>query len=169
VAWSKPGIVHGREAIARAEDDVDVDVSADGLAQPVRERELWVEARHLERVGAVGWPKVDVEVPRVVRDTGIQFERVPTADQECHRRLAQRVQCPEVDRPRVWIRAVLDLPARIVWGAADQFQKVGYAERLARDLRAPLDRIAGGRHFVPEDHAERVAAAINALIPEAAS
>jgi pimeloyl-ACP methyl ester carboxylesterase len=63
--------------------------------------------------------------------------------------------------------ARLDLPARIVWGAADQFQKVGYAERLARDLRAPLDRIEGGKHFVPEDHADRVAAAINALIPAA--
>jgi len=59
--------------------------------------------------------------------------------------------------------ARLDLPARIVWGAADQFQKVGYGERLARDLRAPLDRIEGGKHFVPEDHAERVAGAINML------
>ena len=35
------------------------------------------------------------------------------------------------------------------------------------DLRAPLDRIEGGKHSVPEDHADRVAAAINALIPEA--
>jgi pimeloyl-ACP methyl ester carboxylesterase len=58
----------------------------------------------------------------------------------------------------------LELPARLVWGAADQFQKVGYGERLARDLRAPLDRIEGGKHFVPEDHADRVAAAINSVL-----
>lgn len=44
------------------------------------------------------------------------------------------------------------LPARVVWGAADQFQKLHYGERLARDLDAPLRRIDGGKHFTPEDH-----------------
>jgi len=43
----------------------------------------------------------------------------------------------------------LNLPARLVWGAADQFQTIGYGYRLAYDLRATLDRIEGGKHFVP--------------------
>lgn len=58
----------------------------------------------------------------------------------------------------------LDVPARIVWGAADRFQKIGYGYRLAYELGAPLDRIEGGKHFVPEDHPERVAAAVNDLV-----
>jgi pimeloyl-ACP methyl ester carboxylesterase len=58
----------------------------------------------------------------------------------------------------------LALPARVVWGAADQFLKLHYGERLARDLRAPLERIEGGKHFVPEDHAATVADAIDQLI-----
>lgn len=58
----------------------------------------------------------------------------------------------------------LDLPARLVWGAADPFQKIGYGYRLAYELGAPLDRIEGGLHFVPEDHADRVAAAVNDLL-----
>jgi pimeloyl-ACP methyl ester carboxylesterase len=57
----------------------------------------------------------------------------------------------------------LDVPAQVVWGAADRFQKIRYGERLARDLRATLDRVDGARHFVPEDHPERVANAINAV------
>jgi pimeloyl-ACP methyl ester carboxylesterase len=58
----------------------------------------------------------------------------------------------------------LDLPARLVWGAADQFQKIGYGYRLAYELGASIDRIEEGRHFVPEDHPERVAAAVNDLL-----
>ncbi len=61
----------------------------------------------------------------------------------------------------------LDVPARVVWGAADQFQKLAYGERLAWDLRADLDRIEGGRHFVPEDHPDRIAAAIHAVVRQA--
>lgn len=60
----------------------------------------------------------------------------------------------------------LNVPARLVWGAADQFQKIHYGERLARDLDAPIDRIRGGKHFVPEDHPDRVAAAVQALADE---
>jgi pimeloyl-ACP methyl ester carboxylesterase len=60
----------------------------------------------------------------------------------------------------------LGIPARIVWGAADRFQKIEYGERLAADLRAPIDRTETARHFVPEDHPERVAAAINALLSQ---
>jgi pimeloyl-ACP methyl ester carboxylesterase len=57
----------------------------------------------------------------------------------------------------------LDVPARVVWGAADQFQKVAYGQRLAWDLRCDLDRIDGGKHFVPEDHPDRIADAIHAV------
>lgn len=58
----------------------------------------------------------------------------------------------------------LELPARIVWGDADQFQKLEYGERLARDLRAPLRRIPGGKHFTPEDHPDVIAQEIEALL-----
>ncbi len=58
----------------------------------------------------------------------------------------------------------LDVPARVVWGTADPFQKVVYGERLAWDLRTELWRIEGGRHFTPEDHPERLAAAINEVL-----
>ena len=54
----------------------------------------------------------------------------------------------------------LELPAAIVWGEADGFLEIEYGERFARDLRAPLRRIHGGRHFTPEDHPEEVSAAI---------
>lgn len=59
------------------------------------------------------------------------------------------------------------LPARVVWGVADRFQKVEYGERFARDLGVPLERIEGGKHFTPEDHPERIADALRALIREA--
>lgn len=58
----------------------------------------------------------------------------------------------------------LDLPARVVWGAADRFQKLPYGERLAADLGAELTRIPGGKHFTPEDHPQEVAEAVNALL-----
>jgi len=58
----------------------------------------------------------------------------------------------------------LNVPARIVWGDADRFQDVEYGERLSHDLGAPLERIEGGRHFTPEDHPEKIAAGIRALL-----
>ncbi|WP_424932373.1 alpha/beta fold hydrolase [Amaricoccus macauensis] len=58
----------------------------------------------------------------------------------------------------------LGIPARIVWGEADDFQKIEYGERLASDLGAPLRRIEGGLHFTPEDHPQIIADEINALI-----
>lgn len=58
----------------------------------------------------------------------------------------------------------LGLPARVVWGEADQFQKLPYGERLASDLQTDLRRIPGGKHFTPEDHPEHVAEAINELL-----
>jgi pimeloyl-ACP methyl ester carboxylesterase len=58
----------------------------------------------------------------------------------------------------------LDVPARVVWGMADPSQKVVYGQRLVRDLRTELWRTEGGRHFVPEDHPERLAAAITEVL-----
>lgn len=58
----------------------------------------------------------------------------------------------------------LHLPVRLVWGAADEFQKIEYGDRLAGELGAPLDRVEGAKHFLPEDHPERVAAALADLL-----
>lgn len=63
----------------------------------------------------------------------------------------------------------LDVPAHIVWGAADRFQKIGYGYRLAYELGAQIERIEGGKHFVPEDHPEPVAEAVNGLLEQTAS
>lgn len=57
----------------------------------------------------------------------------------------------------------LGLPARVVWGTAEQFQKLAYGERLAQDLGTDVRRIEGGRHFTPEDHPGEIAEAINEL------
>lgn len=59
------------------------------------------------------------------------------------------------------------VPARVVWGAADRFQKIVYGERLARDLHATLTRLDTAKHFVPEDHPQPVAAAINDVVAAA--
>ncbi len=58
----------------------------------------------------------------------------------------------------------LGVPARVVWGAADRFQKLRYGERLAADLAAPLVRLDTARHFVPEDHPEPVATAVEEVL-----
>jgi len=60
----------------------------------------------------------------------------------------------------------LKVPARVVWGAADQFQRVRYGERFARHLGTSLRRIEGGKHFTPEDHPEVIAGALNDLVLE---
>lgn len=58
----------------------------------------------------------------------------------------------------------IDIPSAIVWGAADQFQKLRYGQRLADDLAAPITVIEGGKHFVPEDHPQALARVINNLL-----
>lgn len=58
----------------------------------------------------------------------------------------------------------LEIPARVVWGASDPFLRLDHAHRLSTVMRAPLDVVDRGRHFLPEDHADRVAAAVNSLI-----
>jgi len=65
--------------------------------------------------------------------------------------------------------AGLGVPAAVVWGAADRFQKLDpYGRRLASDLDAPLDEIDGGKHFTPEDHPDVIAAAISSVLANAA-
>lgn len=62
----------------------------------------------------------------------------------------------------------LEVPAALVWGAGDRFQKLDpYGHRLASDLRASVDEIHGARHFTPEDHPGRVAAAIDGILVSA--
>jgi pimeloyl-ACP methyl ester carboxylesterase len=63
----------------------------------------------------------------------------------------------------------LNVPARVVWGVKDHFQKIEYGERFARDLNAPLYRIEGGLHFTPEDHPEVIADQLNQLVEEICS
>ncbi|MDQ3318282.1 MAG: alpha/beta fold hydrolase [Actinomycetota bacterium] len=60
----------------------------------------------------------------------------------------------------------IDVPARLVWGAADRFLPIGYGYRLAYELGAPIERVEAGKHFVPEDHPEPVAAAVGAVLEE---
>ncbi len=60
----------------------------------------------------------------------------------------------------------LSVPARVVWGAADQFQKIRYGGRFARSLGTTLRRIEGGKHFTPEDHPEMIAGSLNELLLE---
>jgi len=67
-----------------------------------------------------------------------------------------------------WIGPPESDPFRLVWGAADRFQEIGYGYRLAYELGAPIERVEGAKHFVPEDHPEQVAAAVNGLLERAA-
>ena len=60
----------------------------------------------------------------------------------------------------------LTVPARVVWGVADQFQKIEYGERFARDLGTTVRRIEGGKHFTPEDHPDVIAEEIRSLVAE---
>ncbi len=60
----------------------------------------------------------------------------------------------------------LRVPARIVRGAANQFRKFSYGERLARDRHTPLARIEGGKHFTPEDRPNIFAEEVNDLLRE---
>ncbi len=65
------------------------------------------------------------------------------------------------------LRELRGLPAKVVWGAADPFQKLRYGRRLASDLDCELIEIPGGKHFVPEDHPEILAEAIRSVVEQA--
>lgn len=62
-----------------------------------------------------------------------------------------------------------NIPARVVWGVADRFQKPEHGERFSRDLGVAFERIEGGRHFTPEDHPDRIAEALESLLGEVAA
>jgi pimeloyl-ACP methyl ester carboxylesterase len=61
----------------------------------------------------------------------------------------------------------LHVPARVVWGAADHFEKVQYG--FAWDLRTEMHRIEGGKHWTPEDHPNEIAAATKEVLREVAT
>ena len=85
--------------------------------------------------------------------------------------MARQVACLDVHDTLAVQDALptLKVPARIVWGVADPFQKLKYGERFARDLGTTVQRIEGGRHFTPEDHPDVVATAIKDLAAEVAA
>lgn len=93
----------------------------------------------------------------------------PYSDVNATRALARQVNALDVrDTLDVADRlSTIKIPAAVVWGAADQFQKLRYGERLAHDLGAPIDRIEGGKHYVPEDHPDRVASAVEDVVGRA--
>lgn len=62
-------------------------------------------------------------------------------------------------------RLNLKVPVHIVWGEEDPLGMAS-GEQLAMDLRAPLHRIPGGRHFTPEDHPSILAGTIDAVLAE---
>lgn len=57
----------------------------------------------------------------------------------------------------------LRLPARVVWGTGDAFQKPRYGERLARDLGTRPVALAGAKHFTPENHPRELALQLRLL------
>jgi len=63
----------------------------------------------------------------------------------------------------------LTMPARVVWGLADRFQKPQYGERFARDLGVSMRRIEAAKHFTPEDHPDVIAEEIRGLVAEVAA
>ena len=59
----------------------------------------------------------------------------------------------------------LDLPALVLWGDKDPFQKPAYAQRLAETIPgARLDWIKGAAHWVMEEQPDEVAAKIAAFL-----
>lgn len=61
----------------------------------------------------------------------------------------------------------LGVPARVLWGEDDPFQSPRHGQWLAERLGAPLERVRGGRHFVPEDRPDLVLEAVNGVLREA--
>lgn len=56
------------------------------------------------------------------------------------------------------------LPARVLGGDADSFQRIRYGRRLAREPGTDLEVIPGAKHFTPEDHPRAIAAAVNSFL-----
>ncbi len=60
----------------------------------------------------------------------------------------------------------LNVPVSVIWGARDRQFPAHYGFRFARDLDATFHYILKSRHFVPEDHPEVVADAINHVLAQ---
>ncbi|MDP8926280.1 MAG: hypothetical protein M3M97_05080 [Actinomycetota bacterium] len=52
-------------------------------------------------------------------------------------------------------------------GGGRRFTEDGLGYRLAYELGTTLDRVEGGKHFVPEAHPERIVAAVDGLLEQA--
>jgi pimeloyl-ACP methyl ester carboxylesterase len=64
----------------------------------------------------------------------------------------------------------LAVPTAILWGEDDPFLPVEVGRRLHAAIpRATLDVVSGARHFLPEEHPERVASVVAALLARQAS
>jgi pimeloyl-ACP methyl ester carboxylesterase len=127
--------------------------------------------RHLP--GATVYPVMATLLARGHDDLGRARESLavhwqPYARHDAAAALARQVRSLDVrDTLAVADRvSALDLPASVVWGAADRFQTVDYGERFASDLGTDLRRIEGGKHFVPEDHPDEILAAIAEVLDE---
>ncbi|MFW5926192.1 MAG: alpha/beta fold hydrolase [Myxococcota bacterium] len=106
---------------------------------------------------------------RGVAHESLDLHFAPYAEHDGARALVRQVRALDT-RDTLQIQTSLGKlrgrPARVVWGADDPFQKVRYGERFAQDLGCPLTRIAGGKHFVPEDHPDVLATAIEDVVHE---
>jgi pimeloyl-ACP methyl ester carboxylesterase len=106
-------------------------------------------------------------------DSSEQAEAALAAHWPCYAddgaaRLARQVNALDVqDTLDVANRlANLNVPARVVWGGDDPWRRIEHGECFARDLKAPLRRITGAKHFTPEDHPDVVAEEINLLVEQ---
>jgi hypothetical protein len=103
----EPVLVDTREAIARAEDDVDEEFAVVGFAEPVRERLLGDVAGRPERGQGrleVFLADEDVEVLGVALDAGVAREGVGAADQHREARLAEHAQGMAVELARLRVQ-----------------------------------------------------------------
>lgn len=90
----------------------------------------------------------------------------PYAKEEGAEALVRQMQSLDVEDTLAIVNMLphLKIPAGIVWGAADQYQKLKYGQRFATDLSAPLHVIEHGKHFTPEDHPDIIAEEIKKLV-----
>src|ERR1051326_3974213 len=80
----EPSVVDTRDAVARAENQIDEVLAFVGLAEPVRKRQLRVVSRALKRrlrARKIVAADEDVEVFRMALDAGVTRERVRAADE----------------------------------------------------------------------------------------
>ena len=97
-------LVDGRDAVARAEDDVDEVGAALRLAEPVRERDLGLAPgarEHGEHFVDVARTHEDVEVLGMPLDPRVARERIRAADEERDLRVVESLHRARVEREGV--------------------------------------------------------------------